>query len=245
MRIKFTLEYDGTNYHGWQFQEGLPTIQGTVEAAMARALGGQVVSLTVAGRTDAGVHALGQVAHGDFASHTQPWALQQATNHYLKGKNIVILSAEEVAADFHARFSAQQKEYAYHIINRRAPLTLQAYKAWHVPWPMDCTLMQEGANYLLGYHDFTSFRASQCQAKNAMRTLDKFIIEQAGPRIACRITAKSFLHHQVRNMVGTLLSVATHRRFPSAIKDILEAKDRTKAGITAPAHGLYLNHVLY
>lgn len=245
MRIKFTLEYDGTSYHGWQFQDGLPTIQGTVEEAMAKALGGLTVSLTVAGRTDAGVHALGQVAHGDFAPFTRPWVLQQATNHYLKGKNIVILCAEEVEEDFHARFSAREKEYIYRIINRRPPLTLQADKAWHVPWPMDCALMQEGANHLLGYHDFSSFRASQCQAKSAMRTLDKFIIQQEGPHIECRIIAKSFLHHQVRNMVGTLIGAATQRHPPSAIKNILEAKDRTQAGITAPAHGLYLNHVLY
>lgn len=252
-RYKLTIEYKGSDYYGWQRQEGLPTIQGAIEEAISK-FSGQHVQLTTAGRTDAGVHARGQVTHVDFEDFTKPMSgfdIAKAINAHLKPAPISVLSAEPVAEDFHARFSATNKLYRYRIIRRGAVLALDQELAWHFKRDLDVRAMQEGAQHLLGHHDFTSFRDSQCQAKTPMRTLDRLDVMTreydtcGGQEIWIEAEGKSFLHHMVRNMVGTLTLVGDGKWKPEDMKAALTARDRTKAGPTAPADGLYLMRVDY
>lgn len=246
MRYKLTLEYDGTNTLGWQRQLDGPSIQEYLEKVL-KILSGTHSEVAAAGRTDAGVHALAQVAHIDFNTNMETWKIREAFNANLRQLEapVSVLDVEAVPDDFHARFSALGRGYIYKILNRRAPSILQANRVWWVPVELDIKAMQEGAKYLLGNHDFSSFRAAACQAKSPIKTLDKLDIEKIGDEIIFTVEAKSFLHHQVRNMVGTLKMVGDGKLNPQDIKTILEAKDRSKAGATAPACGLYLNKVIY
>ena len=200
-----------------------------------------------AGRTDAGVHALTQVAHFDIKEDMEDWKLREAMNARLRDMEapVCVISVEKVGQDFHARFSAKGRGYLYRILNRRAPAVLEKNRVWWVPVPLDVEKMREGAKYLLGHHDFSSFRAAACQAKSPIKTLDKLDIEVCGEEIRFIVEARSFLHHHVRNMVGTLKMVGDGHLQPDDVKRILEAKDRKAAGPTAPACGLYLSKVVY
>lgn len=246
MRYKLTIEYDGTNLLGWQRQLDGPSVQQYLEDILDK-LNGEHKEITSAGRTDAGVHALAQVAHIDLNREMPEWKIKEAFNGNLLQEEapVSILSVEAVDESFNARFSAKKRAYIYRILNRRAPSPLLKNRVWWTPYPLDIEKMREGAKFLIGHHDFSSFRASACQAKSPVKTLDKIDIRQEGEEIIFEVEARSFLHHQVRNMVGTLKLVGEGRIPPEAIKTILEAKDRKAAGPTAPAGGLYLSKVEY
>lgn len=246
MRYKLTLEYDGTNLLGWQRQLDGPSVQEYLEKVL-ETLSGYHSEVAAAGRTDAGVHALGQVAHIDFDTNMEPWKIREAFNANLRQLEapVVVLNVEPVSSDFHARFSAQGRGYIYRILNRRAPSILLANRVWWVPVELDIAKMQAGAKHLIGHHDFSSFRAAACQAKSPVKTLDKLDISQDNDEIIFTVEARSFLHHQVRNMVGTLKMVGEGKLKADDIKTILDAKNRAAAGVTAPACGLYLSKVVY
>ena len=248
MRYKITIEYDGTNILGWQRQLDGPSVQEYLEKALSYlSSDGKEIPVQGAGRTDAGVHALAQVAHFDLEREIADWKLRDALNFHLREQEapVVVLDVEEVDENFNARFSAKGRGYVYRILNRRSPAVLEKDRVWWVPVDLDIGKMQEGAKYLLGHHDFSSFRAAACQAKSPIKTLDKLDIFQRGEEIIFEVEAKSFLHHQVRNMVGTLKLVGDGHLAPQDVKKILEAKDRKAAGPTAPACGLYLSKVWY
>jgi tRNA pseudouridine38-40 synthase len=243
-RYKLTVEYDGGPFRGWQRQSEGASVQDALEAA-ARGFCGEAVQVVAAGRTDAGVHAMGQVAHLDLVRATAPETLRNALNHHLRPHPVVVLEAALVADDFHARFSAKTRHYLYRIVNRRAPLTIEAHRAWHVPAPLDAEVMHEAAQRLIGHHDFTSFRSALCQAKSPVKTLDRLTVRRIGDRVEITACARSFLHHQVRNMVGTLKLVGDGRKPVESIEAVLAARERAAAGPTAPACGLYLVRVDY
>jgi tRNA pseudouridine38-40 synthase len=253
-RYKLTIEYDGSPYSGWQLQDNQPTVQGALEKAIEQ-LCEKLCRLHVAGRTDAGVHAWGQVAHFDSPREYNAERVKGALNFYLHNKPpilrggregcISILHAEQVADDFHARFSATGRRYLYRILNRSVPPTIDKGRVWHVPEKLDIALMQAGAAHLLGTHDFTSFRASECQSKSPIKTLTDITITKAEQEIHLRFAAPSFLHHMVRNMTGSLKKVGQGRWAPEKIQTVLETKDRAAAAETAPACGLYLTEVVY
>ncbi|MDX1400310.1 MAG: tRNA pseudouridine(38-40) synthase TruA [Kiloniellales bacterium] len=243
-RYKLTLEYDGGPYVGWQRQENGPSVQAALESAF-KAFCGEDVLLHAAGRTDAGVHARGQVAHLDLVKPQRPDKIRDGVNFHLKGEPIALLEAEVVGEAFHARFSAVRRSYLYRIINRRAPLALDCGRAWFYPRPLDTAAMQAGAERLIGNHDFSAFRASECQAKSPLKTLDRLEIVRNGDEIAFTVSARSFLHHQVRNLVGTLSMVGDGKKPAAWVSDVLESRDRRNAGPTAPAAGLYLMDVGY
>ena len=246
MRYKLTIEYDGTSLLGWQRQLDGPSVQQYLEEILAK-LNGFHREIVSAGRTDAGVHALGQVAHIDLEREMEPWKIREAFNGNLQAAEVPVsvLDVEAVDDNFNARFSAKKRAYIYRILNRRAPSPLLRNRVWWVPRPLDIELMRQGAKYLLGYHDFSSFRAAACQAKSPVKTLDKLDISRQGEEVIFNVEARSFLHHQVRNFVGTLKLVGEGRLTPEDVKHILEAKDRSAAGPTAPASGLYLAKVEY
>lgn len=249
-RYKLTLEYNGNNTVGWQAQQRGVSVQGALVDAVF-SLSGQRVEVIGAGRTDAGVHATGQVAHVDLEKTWDSYKLMHGLNHHLRENMpmapcpISVLHVEPVADDFSARFSATRRYYQYVILNRAARPALMAGRCWFVPEALDIEQMQQAANYLLGTHDFTSFRDSQCQAKSPIRTLDHIEIARSGELVLVNLHAQSFLHHQVRIMTGTLWQVGTGRMAADEVKRILEAKDRTQAGVTAPSDGLYLTGVDY
>lgn len=252
-RYKLTIEYRGTNYHGWQRQIDVPSIQQAVEEAI-KGFSGQDVSVCVAGRTDAGVHACGQVAHVDLEAFTKPmdeFSIAKAINAYLKTQPISIVNVQSVDDEFHARFSAVNKLYQYRIVNRPSVPALDEGLVWHVGKALDVEAMRESAKHLLGKHDFSTFRDSECQAKSPIKTLDRLDIDvrdydtSGGREILVETEGKSFLHHQVRNIVGTLSLVGLEKWKPEDMKVALEAKNRTKGGPTAPADGLYLMRVDY
>lgn len=246
MRYKLTIEYDGTSLLGWQRQLDGPSVQQYLEEILAK-LNGFHREIVSAGRTDAGVHALGQVAHIDLEREMEPWKIREAFNGNLQAAEVPVsvLDVEAVDDNFNARFSAKKRAYIYRILNRRAPSPLLRNRVWWVPRPLDIELMRQGAKYLLGHHDFSSFRAAACQAKSPVKTLDKLDISRQGKEVIFNVEARSFLHHQVRNFVGTLKLVGEGRLTPEDVKHILEAKDRSAAGPTAPASGLYLAKVEY
>ncbi|HTZ70567.1 MAG TPA: tRNA pseudouridine(38-40) synthase TruA [Acetobacteraceae bacterium] len=243
-RFALRLEYDGAGFVGWQRQAAGISVQQVLEDAAARLEGSPVASI-VAGRTDAGVHALGQVAHLDFTRDIAPDALARALNFHMKPHRVVVTASAIVPAEWSARLSAVRRVYRYIILNRWARPALQAGQVWHVPTPLDAAAMAEGARHLLGKHDFTSFRATSCQAKSPLRTLDVLDVARDGERIVIRAEARSFLHHQVRNMVGTLKLVGEGRWQPARMAAALRAANRAAAGPTAPAEGLFLMRVDY
>lgn len=246
-RYKCTVEYDGRPYHGWQYQDEVISVQQVFETAIEK-FAGTFVRVYVSGRTDAGVHALGQVVHFDLPKYYPAEAVMNAINHHLKPDPVAIKECEEVTEDFHARFSSKKRYYMYRIINRRAPLTFEAGLAWGIYKPLDIDAMNEAAQHLIGTFDFTTFRATECQAKSPIKTLEKLEIKRSGENpleIRVFTESRSFLHHQVRNMVGTLVLVGKGSWKPIDVKSALEAKDRRAGGPTAPADGLYFVKVDY
>lgn len=243
-RWKISLEYDGGGFCGWQRQENVPSVQQALEEAV-KAFSGEVVRVQGSGRTDTGVHALAQVAHFDLEKPMDADAIRGAMNFYLKEHPVVVLAAEEAAPDFHARFSAKQRRYLYRVINRRAPLVLERNRALHAPKPLALEPMREGVVRLIGQHDFSTFRAQDCQAQSPIKTLDDARIEQAGDDICFHFAARSFLYHQVRNMVGTLLLLGTGQWDLAQFDAAFAARDRKQGGPTAPPQGLYFVGVDY
>ncbi len=243
-RYKIEIEYDGTEFCGWQIQRQGSSIQGELEDAIF-SFSGQRASVTGSGRTDAGVHAYGQVAHFDLNKEFADHKIIGAINFYVKPRRISVLSCDKVAESFHARFSAINRKYVYKIINRESPLAIEASRAWKLAKNLDICSMRIAAKLLLGSHDFTSFRASSCQALSPFKTVDYINITKDGELILIEISAKSFLHHMVRNIVGTLVQIGFGKMNPEYISEILSAKDRSKAGPTAPAHGLYFLKAQY
>ncbi len=243
-RFKLTLEYDGTPYAGWQRQDDRPTVQAALERAVYD-FAQEQAHVQCAGRTDAGVHALAQVAHVDLTKDRTAYEVMEGLNFHLRDEAVAVLSAAPVAADFHARFQATARAYRYRIINRRAPLKLEKNRAWQIPWTLDAQAMHAAAQRLVGHHDFTSFRAGECQARSPVKTLDRLDVTRAGECITIECAARSFLHHQVRNMVGTLALVGSGKWTADDVSRALAARERSKAGPTAPAEGLYLIGVDY
>jgi tRNA pseudouridine38-40 synthase len=252
-RWKLTVEYRGEGFAGWQRQEHLMSVQQAIEEALYKFCQ-QEITIHAAGRTDAGVHALGQVVHFDLDYGTRPltgFDLAKAINAHLRPHPVSIVHAEEVLEDFHARFGAINKLYRYRIVSRPSFLAVDHGLAWHCKRDLDAQAMHDAAQILLGHHDFTTFRDSQCQAKSPMKTLDRLDItsrpydENGGQEIIVEAESLSFLHHQVRNMVGTLALVGEGKWNKADVRSALEAKDRTKGGPTAPAEGLYLVRVDY
>lgn len=243
-RYRLLIEYDGTPFAGWQMQANAPSVQERLRDAIA-AFCGEAFIPRGAGRTDSGVHARGQAAHIDLVRDWPPETVMSAVNYHLKPAPIVILACERVDESFDARFSATARHYLYRIVNRPTRLALDRDRAWQV-WPkLDEAAMAEAAQCLIGRHDFTTFRAAGCQAKSALKTLDVLDVERAGDEIAIRASARSFLHHQVRSMVGSLKLVGEGKWSPTDLRDALEARDRTRCGAVAPACGLYLMRVDY
>ena len=243
-RYKITIEYDGTPFSGWQIQANGPSVQAELARAI-EGLTGQHIVPRGAGRTDAGVHARGQVAHFDLMRDYAPETVRDALNFHLRPSPIAILDCEIVDERFDARFSAQARHYLYRICNRRAPLVLERNRAWQVAIPLDAVAMQEAAQFLLGRHDFTTFRAAQCQAKSALRTLNSLDVTQDGETIVITTSARSFLHHQVRSIAGSLKLVGEGKWQPSDLRRALEERNRAACGPVAPACGLYFMKVVY
>ena len=243
-RYRLKLEYDGRGFVGWQRQDNGLGVQEAVEDAV-HAFTGERAQVFAAGRTDAGVHALGQIAHVDLQKDRPADTVRNALNFHLKAHAVSVLAAEAVDEDFHARFSAVSRSYLYRVLNRRSPPALDQGMVWWVPVPLDVDAMAAAARVLVGHHDFTSFRATHCQANSPLKTLDVLDVTQAGEEIHFRAHARSFLHHQVRNMVGSLKWVGEGRWTDRDIKAALDARDRAAGGPTAPPDGLYLTDVGY
>jgi tRNA pseudouridine38-40 synthase len=243
-RYKLTIEYDGAPFVGWQRQDNGPSIQGAIEDAVF-AFCGERAAVHGAGRTDTGVHALGQVAHLDLGDDKPVDTVRAAVNFHLKPHPIVVIEAEIVPDDFHARFSATQRRYRYLILNRRAPPALDRGRVWHVPVPLDTVAMADAAALLVGRHDFNSFRSAACQAASSLKTLDQLDVTREGELIRLDVAARSFLHNQVRILAGTLQLVGRGQWSRREVAEALAARDRTRAGPTAPPQGLCLMEVRY
>ncbi|WP_146344497.1 tRNA pseudouridine(38-40) synthase TruA [Falsiphaeobacter marinintestinus] len=247
-RFALKVEYHGAPYVGWQRQKDHPSVQGAIEDALSRLEPGPH-KIAAAGRTDAGVHGLGQVAHCDLTKNWNPFRLSEALNYHLKPQPIAIVGCAQVAADWHARFSALERHYLFRILMRRAPATHDNGLVWQVGHNLDVAAMQAGADLLIGHHDFTTFRSTICQAGSPLKTLDELRIEQVdgftGPEIHFHVRARSFLHNQVRSFVGTLERVGAGSWSPEDVQTALEARSRSACGPVCPPHGLYLAHVAY
>ena len=247
-RYAFRLEYDGGPFAGWQRQDGPDTVQQRLEEALGR-LQPAMPRVAAAGRTDAGVHATGQVAHADMARNWDPARLAAAVNHHLRPAPVAVTACAAVAADWHARFSARERRYTFRLIARRAPLALDAGRAWRVPGPLDADAMRAGAAHLVGRHDFTTFRAAICQADSPVRTLDALEVEArpypGGAELRLHLRARSFLHNQVRSIAGTLERVGAGAWPPARVAEALAARDRAACGPVAPPGGLTLTGVGY
>ena len=247
-RYALKIEYDGSPFAGWQRQVNQPSVQSAIETALARLQPGDH-NIAAAGRTDSGVHATGQVAHCDMTANWDPFRLSEAINYHLKPLPVAVIACARVADDWHARFSAVERRYLFRLLARRAPLTFDRGGVWQVKNPLDPGAMQAGAHHLLGQHDFTTFRATVCQAPSPVRTLDELRIEQvptqAGQLLHIHVRARSFLHNQVRSFVGTLERVGAGAMHPDDVKVALDARDRAACGPVSPPHGLYLAHVGY
>jgi len=243
-RYKLTVEYDGGPFNGWQRQPDQLTVQGVMEAAVLKSTQ-ETVTIGAAGRTDAGVHASAQIVHLSLLKDWPVNRLREAVNFHLKPLPVSILHAEQVADDFDARFSAKSRHYRYRIINRRAPLALDIGRAWHVKHPLNAHVMHEGAQLLVGNHDFTTFRHVHCQAKSPVKTLDALNVERQGEDIVITASAPSFLHNQVRSLVGALVYLGDGHWRMTDLKAALDARDRARCAPVAPAAGLYLVKVVY
>ncbi|MFA7430483.1 MAG: tRNA pseudouridine(38-40) synthase TruA [Rhodospirillaceae bacterium] len=243
-RYKLTIEYDGGPFVGWQRQDNGPSVQQALEEAALRYCGQPVVA-HASGRTDAGVHALGQVAHLDFDRGDTADKVRDALNAHLRPHPVAVVKAEVVDEDFHARFSCIERSYVYRILNRRSRPALDAGRVWWMSRPLDAAAMHAAAQELVGSHDFTAFRAKECQAKSPLKTLDELVVTRRGDEIEVFARARSFLHHQVRNMVGTLVMAGEGKWTPAHVRGVLNGRDRAKAGQTAPACGLYFLRAEY
>ena len=243
-RYRLTIEYDGRPYKGFQAQESLPSVQGSIERAV-KAFSGQALRLQAAGRTDTGVHAAGQVVHVDLERDWRPEVVRDALNAYLVPEPIAVIDAVVAEGDWHARFSATERRYIYRILNRKSPPALDRGKVWHVKKPLDAEAMHDAAQALIGNHDFTTFRHMQCQAKSPIKTMDVARVWREGEQVLLEFASRSFLHRQVRSMTGTLAEVGIGRWSAGDVKAALEARDRKACGPVAPADGLYLMGVKY
>ena len=243
-RYRLTLEYDGAPFVGWQRQDNGPSVQGALEEAIEK-LSGERVTVTGAGRTDAGVHALGQVAHFDLEKAFEPGKIRDALNHFLRPNRIVVLDAAVADADFHARFSATARHYLFRILNRRSPPALETGKVWHISPKLDAEAMHAAAQVLVGQHDFTTFRAAECQAQSPVKTLDRLDVSRRADEIHIEASARSFLHHQIRSFAGTLKLVGEGKWTARDVVEALAAKDRARCGPVSPPDGLYLVRVDY
>jgi len=243
-RYRMTIEYDGRPYKGFQAQADLPTVQGAIERAI-QAFCGEAVRVNAAGRTDTGVHALGQVIHIDLEKAWPAATVRNAINAHLMPEPISVLEVSVAEGDWHARFSAVERRYLYRILNRESPPALDRGRVWHVKKPLDAQAMHEAAQVLVGHHDFTTFRDLACQAKSPMKTMDLARVRREGAEVVLEFASRSFLHRQVRSMTGTLAEVGIGRWTAADVKAALEAKDRTACGPVAPSDGLYLTAVRY
>lgn len=243
-RFKLTIEYDGTPFVGWQRQVDALSVQEALEDAIEK-FSGEAVRTQTAGRTDAGVHAKGQVAHFDLSRDWDPFRISEALNYHLRPHPIAILNCEAVGGDFEARFSATARHYQYRISNRRARPALEENRVWHVPVPLDADAMHLAAQALVGRHDFTTFRSAQCQANSPIRTLERLDVSREGETVLIAASARSFLHHQVRSIAGSLKLVGEGRWSPGDLRAALDARDRARCGAMAPSAGLYLMGVDY
>jgi tRNA pseudouridine38-40 synthase len=237
-RFALTIEYDGRPFMGWQYQDHGPSVQQAIEDAL-HGITGEDALVHAAGRTDAGVHALGMRAHTEIEKDIAPFRLMEALNAHLRNVPVAILACETVADDWHARFSCIARHYVYRIVNRRAPLTFDKGLKWRVPAELDAAAMHEAAQILVGLHDFTTFRSAHCQSASALKTLDRLDVVREGDEISVYASARSFLHHQVRSMVGCLSMVGRGQWSAADLRDALAAKDRAALGLNAPPDGLY------
>jgi len=243
-RWRLNVEYDGAPFMGWQRQDHGPSVQQTLEEALQR-MTSENATFTAAGRTDAGVHALAMSTHVDIARELTPYRLSEGLNALVRPQPISILSVEEVADDWHARFSCIGRRYLYRILNRRAPPALDSGRVWHISVPLDLEAIREGAAHLIGRHDFTTFRSAQCQSDSPVKTLEALDVSNVGEEIHITAAARSFLHHQVRSMVGCLAMVGRGQWQPDDMRRALEASDRAALGFNAPPHGLYFVEAIY
>lgn len=243
-RYKLTIEYNGAAFFGWQIQDEGKTVQGQIEIALSK-FTKQQPRVNGSGRTDSGVHALGQIAHIELTDQWDAHKIREAVNYHLKPDAISVINVEPIAAEFDARFSATERHYIYRIVNRRAPLAIDKGLAWHVQKPLDADAMHQAAQYLVGLHDFTTFRSVHCQAKSPIKTVNCVNVTAADEMIEIEVSARSFMHNQVRSFVGSLKNVGEGRWQPKQMQTALEACDRHQCGEVAPAHGLYLVGVDY
>ena len=243
-RWRLTIEYDGGPFMGWQRQDHGPSVQQTLEEALER-MTGERAAFTAAGRTDAGVHALAMPAHVDVERDLTPHRLREGLNALVRPQPVSVLEVEQVADDWHARFSCVGRSYLYRVVNRRAPPALDLGRVWHIAVPLDVDAMREGAAMLVGRHDFTTFRSVHCQSDSPVKTLDRLEVSRVGEEIHVQAAARSFLHHQVRSMVGCLALVGRGQWRPDDIGKALEARDRAALGLNAPPHGLYFVEAVY
>ncbi|KQN76920.1 tRNA pseudouridine(38-40) synthase TruA [Devosia sp. Leaf64] len=243
-RYKLTLEYDGTPFCGWQRQADRMSVQQALEEAIFR-FSGETIVTQASGRTDAGVHALGQVVSFDLSTDRDPFRVREALNYHLRPHPAAVIACELAPDTFEARFSALARHYEYRILNRRAPAALERHRVWHVPMPLDADAMHVAAQKILGRHDFTTFRSSECQANSPIRTLDHFAVRRELDHVIVTASARSFLHHQVRSMVGSLKLVGEGKWSPDDFRAALDAADRSRCGAMAPSAGLYFFRVDY
>ncbi len=243
-RYKLTIEYDGAPYMGWQWQDHGPSVQGVLQAA-AEKINGAPVKVYGSGRTDSGVHALGQAAHMDLAKDIRADKLRDAMNFHMSKDPVTVLDAEIMPDEFHARFDAVERQYLYRLIDRRMKLSLDKGRLWRIPVNLDADAMHAAAQVLVGEHDFSTFRDTKCQSKSPVKTIDEITILRAGAEIHCHFRARSFLHKQVRSIIGSLAEVGTGKWNTADMREVLEAKDRTECGPVAPPDGLYLMRVKF
>ena len=243
-RWRLTIEFDGGPFMGWQRQEHGPSVQQTLEEAIHR-MTGELATVHAAGRTDAGVHALAMTAHVDIVKNLTEHRLREGLNALVRPNPVSVLAASRAPVDWHARFSCIERRYLYRILNRRAPPVLDRGRVWHVAVPLDVDAMREGATHLVGRHDFTTFRSAHCQSDSPVKTLDRLDVTRAGEEIHVEAEARSFLHHQIRSMVGCLALVGRGQWQPEDMRKALEARDRAALGLNAPPHGLYFVGATY